>query len=160
MEETRACPPKASSRRSGPFRKSYVEFPGNGDSNCRGPATRLDETNISAPRPTPIETKCSLPWGPPRQQCLPNGVPTRYILPKVFLRDFGNASIFSADSPRRANDLLSDEDGADVGSWRGRFLTSHTTDLFTWYRRLSTYDQPTAQKLVTNLLLIAERQIE
>lgn len=83
-----------------------------------------------------------------------------YILPEIFLGDFGSASIFSTDSPGCANDLLNDEDGADIGSWRGRFLALHSAGLFTWYRTLSTYDLPTAQELVTNLLPIAERQIE
>lgn len=38
--------------------------------NCGKPATRLDERKISATRPTPTETKCSLSCGPSRGQCL------------------------------------------------------------------------------------------
>src|SRR5271155_1755584 len=77
--------------------------------NCGEPATRLDERKVSATRPTPTETKCSLPYGPSCGQCLPK-LEFRHVHPSsaTFLGDCTNPSIFSTDSPRCADDLLVD----------------------------------------------------
>ena len=85
----------------------YMAFSHKDGRNCGKPATRLDERKICATRPTPTETKCSLSCGPSRGQCLPK-LEFRHVHPssEIFLGGFSNASIFSTDSPRCADDLL------------------------------------------------------
>jgi hypothetical protein len=105
------------------------------------------------------------------------------ILPDIFLGDFGNASILSSDSAN-ADDLLEDiahigtqlidlvdtynieafnfddVDEEEIHTWRDRFPTLYSAELFTWCGRLDTFEVPSAKEMVTDLLPVAERHIE
>ena len=106
------------------------------------------------------------------------------ILPEIYLGDFGNARVCPADNPDTAGDLVDDvvrigtilielvdtfnieafnfDEKADeeVDTWRERFPTSYSRDLFTWCDKLTAEKLPTAQELVTNLLPLAESHIK
>ena len=82
-EETRAYPRRLLAGEAAHSGGLYMAFLRKDDRKCGGPATRLDETNVPVPRPTPTETKCDLPCGPSRWQRLPKlEFPTRTSFPR------------------------------------------------------------------------------
>jgi hypothetical protein len=99
------------------------------------------------------------------------------LLPEIVLGDFGNASVISNNDAGGLEDLVEDIksignqlidlvdtynikalDKGDGGpsTWERRFPKSYSNDLFTWCCRLSARKPPSARKMVTDLLPVAE----